>query len=80
MNMGERQRRSDIGTANAVARGVNISAVRNRSLAQNYMEYKLVPSVVITRVLEVGARRRPPSANQAVSEAIVPSSEMDAGD
>ena len=75
--MGERQRRTDIGTANAVTRGVNILTVRNRSLAQNYMEYKLVPPVVIRRVLEVGAARRAPSPEQAVSEAISPSPKMD---
>lgn len=78
--MSERQRRSDIGTANAVARGVNIFAVRNRSLAQNYMEYKRVPLVVIRRVLDNGAPRRAQSADQAVSEAIVPASRTPGSD
>lgn len=72
--MNERQRRSDVGTANAVARGVNILAVRNRRLAQNYMEYKRVPSGVITRVLDDPALRRTPTAEQTISEAITPSS------
>jgi len=72
--MSERQRRSDIGTANAVTRGVNILAVRNRSLAQNYMEYKHVPPGVITRVLDDPSSRRTPRAEQVISEAIIPSS------
>lgn len=71
--MSERQKRSDVGTAKAVARGVNIQAVRNRSLAQHYMEYKHVPSSVITRVLNNPAARRAPSAEQVISEAITPS-------
>jgi hypothetical protein len=71
--MGERQRRSDIDTANAVARGVNIFAVRNHSLARHYMEYKQVPPRVIRRVLDEGAPRRAQNADQAVSEAIAPS-------
>lgn len=73
MKTSERQRRSDIGTAKAVARGVNILAVRNRALAQHYMEYKRVPPGVITRVLDYPLSRRTPSAEQAVSEAITPS-------
>jgi hypothetical protein len=70
--MSERQRRSDIDTANAVTRGLNILAVRNRSLAQHYMEYKHVPPDVITRVLNTPSSRRAPSAEQVVSEAITP--------
>jgi len=34
--MSERQRRVDCGTAKAVARGVNILAVRNRTLAPTW--------------------------------------------
>jgi hypothetical protein len=78
--MGERQRRSDIGTAKAVARGVNILAVRNRALAQNYMEYKRVPSAVITRVLDDPSARRLPSTDQLISEAITPSDPLDTGE
>jgi hypothetical protein len=78
--MSERQRRADIGTANAVARGVNIFAVRNRSLAQNYMEYKQVPPLVIRRILDNASPRRAPSADQAISEAIIPSSRTHAGE
>ena len=78
--MSERQRRSDIATANAVARGVNIFTVRNRALAQNYMEYKQVPPVVIRRVLDDLAPRRAPNADQVVSEAIVPTSRTRDGD
>jgi hypothetical protein len=78
--MSERQRRADIGTANAVTRGVNIFAVRNRSLAQNYMEYKQVPPLVIRRVLDNSSPRRTPSADQVISEAIIPSSRTHAGD
>ena len=37
-----RQRRSDETTANAVARGLNILAVRDAPQAQRYMEYKYV--------------------------------------
>lgn len=69
-----RQRRSDVETAKAVARGVNILAVRNRSLAQHYMECMHVPPAVIARVLDDPASRRAPSAEQAISEAISPSS------
>jgi hypothetical protein len=71
--MNERQRRSDIGTAKAVARGVNIESVRNRALAQKYMEYRRVPSGVIARVLDKPLLRRAPSTDQLVSEAITPS-------
>jgi hypothetical protein len=70
--MSERQRRSDVGTAKAVARGINILAVRNRNLARNYMEYKRVPPVVIARVLDQPASRRTPSPEEAESEAITP--------
>ncbi|WP_426161879.1 hypothetical protein [Pseudoduganella sp. R-34] len=71
--MNERQKRSDIGTAKAVARGVNIESVRNRALAQKYMEYRRVPSDVIARVLDKPLLRRAPSTDQLVSEAITPS-------
>jgi hypothetical protein len=73
MRMSERQKRTDGSTAKAVARGVNILAVRNRAVAQNYMEYKRVPSGVITRVLDNPASRRVPSSEQLISEAITPS-------
>lgn len=76
--MSERQRRSDIGTANAVARGINIEGVRNRSLARNYMEYKRVPPGVIARVLDNPSARRRPDAGQVVSEAITPSTRLPA--
>ena len=69
----ERQRRSDICTAKAVARGLNILLVRNRSLVQKYMEYRHVPAGVITRVLDKPLLRRAPSTDQLVSEAITPS-------
>jgi hypothetical protein len=72
--MVERQRRNDICTAKAVARGLNILSVRNRSLAQKYMEFRRVPSVVITRVLDKPLLRRTPSTDQLESEAITPSS------
>lgn len=71
--MSERQRRRDIGTANVVARGVNILEVRDRTVARNYMEYKQVPSHVIARVLDAPDLRRLPSPQQAVSEALTPS-------
>jgi hypothetical protein len=77
--MSERQKRSDVGTANSVARGVNILASRNRSLAQNYMEYKHVPPEVIERVLDSPASRRAPSTEQLVSEAITPTSPLPDG-
>lgn len=74
--MMDRQRRLDGATANAVARGLNILAVRNAGLARRYMECKQVPDAVITRVLaDPGARRRE-SAEQALSEAITPQSAM----
>lgn len=73
MEIIERQRRSDIGTAKAVARGINILSVRNRSLAQKYMEFRHVPSRVISRVLDHPLLRRAPSTDQMVSEAITPS-------
>jgi hypothetical protein len=72
--MSGRQRRFDVATANAVTRGVNILAVRTRSLAQNYMEYKHVDPTVITRVLDDPSSRRRPNAEQEISEAILPSS------
>lgn len=71
--MSERQKRVDEETAKAVARGVNILAVRGHGVAQRYMEHKLVPHRVILRVLGDPARRRPPSPGQSVSEAITPS-------
>ncbi len=71
--MSERQRRRDNGTANVVARGVNILEVRDRTVARNYMEYKRVPPHVIARVLDAPDRRRLPSPQQAVSEALTPS-------
>lgn len=77
--MSERQKRSDIGTANVVMRGINILTVRNCFLAQNYMELKNVPPGVIGRVLDSPASRRAPSAEQVISEAITPS-HPDAGD
>jgi hypothetical protein len=80
MKMSERQRRVDSGTAKAVARGVNILAVRNRTLAQNYMEYKRVPTGVIVRVLDNPALRRMPSTEQLISEAITPSTPPQDGD
>lgn len=70
--MNKRQQRTDTGLANAVVRGVNILSIRNRSLAQSYMEYKQVPSRVIERVLDAPALRRRPSQEQVMSEAITP--------
>ena len=78
--MSERQRRVDCSTAKAVARGVNILAVRNRTLAQNYMEYKRVPTEVIVRVLDNPALSRMPSTEQLISEAITPSTPTQDGD
>ena len=78
--MSERQKRTDGGTAKAVARGVNILTVRNRAVAQNYMEYKHVPSGVIARVLDNPASRRMPSTEQLISEAITPSSLPEIGE
>jgi hypothetical protein len=77
--MSERQRRVDGGTAKAVARGVNILALRNRTLAQYYMEYKRVPSGLIARVLDNPASRRMPSTEQLMSEAITPSLPLHTG-
>ena len=70
--MSERQRRSDIDTANAVARGVNIQDVRGPVLAWRYMRYKGVPDTVIGRVLADRSSRRDPSPEQIISEAITP--------
>jgi hypothetical protein len=77
MEINERQRRSDESTANAVARGLNILAVRNADVARRYMRYKNVPDHVMTRVLEHPALRRRESAGQSVTEAITPSSPDD---
>lgn len=77
MHMNERQRRSDEPTANAVARGLNILAVRNATLARHYMEHKQVPEHVITRVIKRPELRRQESAGQSVSEAITPSTPGD---
>lgn len=71
--MGERQRRTDENTANAVARGLNILAVRGAALARHYMKFKGVPDHVIGRVVERPEFRRRESADQSVSEAITPS-------
>ena len=71
--MSERQRRSDIDTANAVARGVNIQGIRGPVLAWRYMRYKGVPEAVIERVLDTHGPRRDLSPEQAISEAITPS-------
>jgi len=77
--MQERQRRSDEVTANAVARGLNILAVRNADLAQRYMEHKDVPSEVICRVLTRPDLRRRLSPEQSISEAITPSPPDESG-
>lgn len=77
--MQERQRRSDEVTANAVARGLNILAVRNADVAQRYMEHKRVPPHVICRVLTQPILRRKVSPEQSLSEAITPSPQGDAG-
>jgi hypothetical protein len=74
MQLNERQRRTNETTANAVARGLNILAVRDADLARRYMEHKNVPEPVIARVLESPELRRKISAGQSVSEAITPSS------
>jgi hypothetical protein len=73
LNMSKRQKRTDGGTAKAVVRAVNILAVRDRAVAQNYLEYKQVPPEVIARVLDDPASRRAPSTEEQVSEAITPS-------
>jgi hypothetical protein len=70
--MSERQRRTDVAMANAVARGVNILGVRNALLAQRYMRYKGVPEAVIARVIAEPEARRSQSPAQSVSEAITP--------
>lgn len=72
--MGERQRRVDGLTAKAVARGVTIPSVRNRTLAQNGLEYKRVPLGVIARVLDKLAPRRMPGTKHLISEASAPAS------
>lgn len=77
MHINERQRRSDEPTANAVARGLNILAVRDAGLARRYMRHNNVPDHVIVRVLDHPALRRRESAGQSVSEAITPSSQGD---
>lgn len=71
--MRERQMRFDEETAKAVARGLNILAVRGASVAKRYMEFKHVPADVIARVVADPARRRGIGAEQSVSEAITPS-------
>jgi len=73
MHSNERQRRSDERTANAVARGLNILAVRDAGVARGYMQHTNVPRDVIARVLDQPALRRRESAGQSVSEAISPS-------
>lgn len=78
--MSERQKRTDTGTANVVARGINIMAVRNRFVAQNYMRVNNVPQGVIERVLDRPALRRAASAQQLISEAILPSPPDSGGD
>ena len=70
--MSERQRRTDIETANMVTRGINILKVRDRPVARHYMDYMEVPEDVIARVLDHPELRRTPSAEQVMSEAIVP--------
>ncbi|MEN3274802.1 MAG: hypothetical protein V7631_592 [Massilia sp.] len=70
--MSERQKRTDIATANVVMRGINIMAVRNRLLAENYMRVNHVPPGVIERVLDQPASRRAASPQQLISEAIIP--------
>ena len=78
MHSNERQRRSDEPTANAVARGLNILAVRDADVARRYMQHKRVPRDVIARILAHPALRRRESAGQSVSEAISPSPTDDA--
>lgn len=75
--MSERQRRADSATANAVARGLNILAVRDRCVARHYMEHKQVPTRVIARVLACPELRRRLSGDQSISEAITPSAPAD---
>jgi hypothetical protein len=71
--MSERQKRTDLATANVVTRGINILAVRDRLVAQNYMKVNNVPQAVIERVLDRPAARRATSPEQLISEAILPS-------
>lgn len=80
LEMIQRQKRIDNDTANAVARGVNIMAVRDRSVARHYMEHHDVPAAVIERVLDRPAVRRMPSAEQLRSEAISPLTSCPADD
>ena len=75
--MSERQRRADSATANAVARGLNILAVRDRRVARRYMEHKQVPERVIARVLACPELRRKLTGEQSISEAITPSAPAD---
>jgi hypothetical protein len=77
MQINERQRRCDEPTANAVARGLNILAVRDAEVARRYMRHKDVPDHVIARVLDHPELRRRESAGQSVSEAITPSAPDD---
>ena len=77
MQIDERQRRSDETRANAVARGLNILAVRNAKVARRYMRHMNVPDRVIDRVFGNPALRRRESAGQSVSEAITPTSRDD---
>jgi hypothetical protein len=77
MHLNERQRRNDEPTANAVARGLNILAVRDAEVARRYMQHKQVPDHVIERVLDHPGLRRQESAAQSVSEAITPSAPED---
>lgn len=70
--MSDRQRRNDVPTSNAVARGLNILAVRDADQARRYMAYKGVPQHVIARVLDDPRRCRPLTPEQFVSEAITP--------
>jgi hypothetical protein len=75
--MNERQRRTDVVMANAVARGLNILGIRDALLAQRYMRHKGVPKAVIDRVIAEPEARRHESAEQSVSEAITPSRPLD---
>jgi hypothetical protein len=47
--------------------------VRGEAIAQSYMRHKGVPDAVIARVIAEPALRRPASAEQSISEAIIPS-------
>lgn len=77
MHTNQRQRRTDMAMANAVARGLNILGVRDASVARRYMEHKDVPDHVIVRVLGRPELRRRESPDQSVSEAITPSAPGD---